>query len=626
MKLDPSPTRRTAPPRRRPLGGWRASTALMAAVLGAATLAGCGAPRSDAGTVAATEIGAGGDAEVVNLPPRRDVNFGATEPYRPANLPNLSLTPPMLYELLAAEIAVQRQQPSTAYNSYMGLAAQTRDARMARRATEIALNGRAFEQALAGARQWAELDPEADEPKQAVEALLLATNRLGEAEPRLKERLATARAQNDVDAFYTQLQRTLTRIEDRKGAWATLQRLSADDLDRLSARRTRAVVAELAGDRKAAAAEALAAHELAPRDAGIAIQAARLVQGLGDDGSTRATALLDAFVRQNPDEGAARLALARVYLADKQSAPARTVLQAALKRQPDDPATLFLAAQAAYQAKDLAAARSHLTHYVGLPPSPERDDASAWVFLGQIAEDEQQIAESIGYLERVDGGDLFLPALSRRATLMARNGDLDGARRLLETTEARTPQERNTLLSAQALILREAGRFQDAFDLLDKALAKDPDNPDLLYDHALAAERLGRIETLEKSLRHLIELQPDNAHAYNALGYTLADRNLRLTEALELIEKALELSPDDAQIIDSLGWVHYRLGNLDEALRHLKRAYDIKPDVEVAAHYGEVLWQSGARDEALKVWREASGREPKNEVLVGTLARLNVSL
>ena len=142
----------------------------------------------------------------------------------------------------------------------------------------------------------------------------------------------------------------------------------------------------------------------------------------------------------------------------------------------------------------------------------------------------------------------------------------------------------------------------------------------------MAAERIDQIPVMEKSLRKLIELRPESAHAYNALGYTLADRNQRLPEALELIKKAIALMPDDPQIIDSLGWVYYRMGDMPNALKHLREAYAAKPDVEVAAHLGEVLWTSGARDEAMKVWREASGREPKNEVLRGTLARLNVSL
>ncbi|MET0507530.1 MAG: tetratricopeptide repeat protein [Burkholderiaceae bacterium] len=608
---------------------WRWRVAVVATTLGVAVgLGGCVmAPKdpSGAGEPAATAESLG-DADEVELRARREALLKANEPYRPTSLPSLSLTPPVLYELLAAEIAAQRQQLSTAYSSYSSLAAQTRDARLARRATEIALNGRAFEQALTSARLWSELDPMSDEPKQAIEALLLATNRLAEAEPALSRRMAAARKNQQIDDFYSQLQRTLVRIEDRKGGWAMLRRLSADDLERLSARRARAAVAEAAGDRQAAADEALAAHEMAPRDPAMAIQAARLLQELPDNGTARATRLLDDFVRKHPDDQSARLALGRIYLLSRQTGAARATFDAALQRTPNDPALLYLAAQGAYQAKDLDGARRHLNKYTALPTTVERDNAPAWVFLGQIAEDQNQPVEAIDYLKRVEGGELYLSALVRRAMLMARGGDYDGASKLIEATPARNQQEQTALISARAGILREAQRYPEAFDVLDQALARAPDNPDLLYDHAMAAEKVERLDTLEKSLRHLISLRPENAHAYNALGYTLADRNQRLPEALALIKKANELAPDDAQIIDSLGWVHFRLGNTEEALVHLRRAYAMKPDVEVAAHLGEVLWQSGARDEAMKVWREASGREPKNEVLRGTLARLNISL
>ena len=599
----------------------------LAAVL-ALGLAACALPHDKAAdaTEATAQANADTDNELATLRAQQAASFHADEPYHPADLPQLSLTPPMLYELLAAEIAVQRQQLQTAYNSFAGLAAQTRDARLARRATEIALGGRAFEQALTSARLWAELDPTADEPKQAVEALLLATSRLSEAEPLLVQRLAKARQQDQIDAYYGQLQRTLTRIEDRKGAWALLQRISQPDLALLSARRARAVMAEVAGDRSAATEEALAAQQLAPDDAAVAIHAARLLQGQGDDGSTRAAKLLDGFVRSHPDEQIVRLALARVYLAERQLAPARSTLDAALKQDPQDPQALFLSAQTAYQATELDLARTQLLRYTDLPETIERDNASAWIFLSQIAEDQKKPAEAIQWLERIDGGEMYLPAVSRRALLLARGGDVAAAQQLLNHTEARSPQERQALVSAQASVLREAQRFQEAFTLLDKALAANPDNPELLYDQAMAAEKVGRLDALEKSLRRLIELQPDSAHAHNALGYTFADRSLHLEEALQLIEKANELTPDDPHIIDSLGWVHFRLGNTELALKYLRQAYEMKPDVEVAAHLGEVLWRSGAQEEAMKVWREASGREPMNEVLRGTLARLNVSL
>lgn len=549
----------------------------------------------------------------------------AAGPYHPDGLPKIALTPPLLLKLLAAEIGLQRQQLSTSYATYQDLAKRTRDARLARRATEIALSGRAFEQALASAELWSELDPASTESQQTLETLQLATGKLKDVEPALARRLATAREQGRLDDTYLQLQRTLTRIQDRNEGWAMLQRLSAPDLNVLSARMTRASVAASADRKEEAAAEATAALALAPTDSSAAIAAAQYTQDL-PDGGPRAAGLLQEFLRQSPDDQSVRLALGRLYLADNRLADASKTLEAALAKDPQSPQVLYSLAQTSYQAKEPAKAESYLKRYVGLPDSVPRENPPAYLFLSQIAEEQQHNAEAIGWLEKIQGGELYISAVAKRAQLIAREGDVDKARQLIKDTTPRNQRERLALVSADAQVLREAKRYQESFDLLDEAVAKDPSAADLLYDHAMAAERIDRIAILEKSLRKLIELRPDSAHAYNALGYTLADRGLRLPEALELIRKAVALMPDDPQITDSLGWVYYRMGDMDNALKYLREAYSAKPDVEVAAHLGEVLWTSGARDEALKVWREASGREPKNEVLRGTLARLNVEL
>jgi tetratricopeptide (TPR) repeat protein len=287
---------------------------------------------------------------------------------------------------------------------------------------------------------------------------------------------------------------------------------------------------------------------------------------------------------------------------------------------------LYSLAQVSYQAKEPAQAEGYLKRFIALPETVARENGPAYLFLSQIAEEGQRNAEAIAWLEKIQSGEIYISAVAKRAQLIARDGNLDGARSLIHETTPRNQRERYALISAEAQVLREARRNQESFDLLDKALAQDTGAADLLYDHAMAAERIDQVAVMEKSLRKLIELRPESAHAYNALGYTFADRNQRLPEALDLIKKAVVLMPDDPQIIDSLGWVYYRMGDLPSSIKYLRQAYASKPDVEVAAHLGEVLWTSGARDEALKVWREASGREPKNEVLRGTLARLNVSL
>ena len=182
------------------------------------------------------------------------------------------------------------------------------------------------------------------------------------------------------------------------------------------------------------------------------------------------------------------------------------------------------------------------------------------------------------------------------------------------------------MLAAEAQVLRDAGQAEQAFILMQDATKRFPANPDLLYDFALLAEKTGHLEVMEKTLRDVMRLAPDNHHAYNALGYSLAERNVRLEEARALIEKALGMAPEDPFIMDSMGWVHYRLGNLDAAEAHLRRAYGLRRDPEIAVHLGEVLWQKGKLADAQKLWREARAKDPQNDTLRSTLARLRLSL
>jgi tetratricopeptide (TPR) repeat protein len=182
-------------------------------------------------------------------------------------------------------------------------------------------------------------------------------------------------------------------------------------------------------------------------------------------------------------------------------------------------------------------------------------------------------------------------------------------------------QQRTQLIIAEAQLLRETGSYQKAFQVLSSGLEKLPDNVDLLYDRALAAEKIGKFDIMEKDLRKLIQLKPDHAHAYNALGYGLAEHSKRLPEALELIEKAIALSPHDPYILDSLGWVHYRMGNLNQGLSYLRQAFGMNPDPEIAAHLGEVLWMQGTTEDAKEVWQSALKNNPDNEVLIGTMKK-----
>jgi tetratricopeptide (TPR) repeat protein len=270
------------------------------------------------------------------------------------------------------------------------------------------------------------------------------------------------------------------------------------------------------------------------------------------------------------------------------------------------------------QANDFDAAETQLTRVLELN---YKDPDLARFYLGQLNEERKRFDEALKWYSTVTQGEQFIPAHARYAGILARQGKLPEARRHLQEASARDPQQRVQLTQAEAQLLRDANAYQEAFDVLGQALAKMPDYPDLLYDHAMAAEKVNRIDILEANLKQLIKLRPDHAHAYNALGYTFADRNQRIEEAYRLIETALKLAPDDPFIQDSMGWVLYRMGRNKEGLDYLQRAFKQRPDPEIAAHLGEVLWALDQRDAAKKIWGESLKAHPNNELLQGTVKR-----
>jgi tetratricopeptide (TPR) repeat protein len=270
------------------------------------------------------------------------------------------------------------------------------------------------------------------------------------------------------------------------------------------------------------------------------------------------------------------------------------------------------------QTKDYGIAEANLKRALG---AGHRDPNSVRYTLGQIAEETKDFGKARDWYQGVGRGEHFVPSRLRYAQTLSKEGKLEEARNYLRTQDS-AEEQRHQFVIAEAQLLRDAGKNSDAYEVLGQALAKSPEQPDLLYDHALTAEKLDRFDVLEANLRKLIQMQPGHAHAYNALGYSLADRNQRLDEAKKLIEKALELSPEDHAIVDSMGWVLYRLGDTKGALEYLRRAFRGRPDGEIAAHLGEVLWTIGEREEAERIWSETLKNHPNDDVLQKTIRRL----
>lgn len=538
-----------------------------------------------------------------------------------AALPAVEMDPQLMYQLLAAEIAAQRGAGADAAATFLTLARQTRDPRLARRATELYLSVHALEDATRAARLWHELVPDGSLPSRTLAALFLSTGRLDEAEPLLRGHLAQAAGADERAAVWESIARELMRAPDRTAAFSLLERLAAGDAGNVAARLALANMAHASGDDARASDEAQAALELDPKNARAALLVARHLTA-GTDGAERAADLLRRFLEHSPKNLEVRFALARILATGDEPAAAREQFEILLGQAPDNPAILLSLAQLSWQMKQPEEAESQLRRYLALPDSVVRDNTPAWLFMGQLAEEAGRTQEAIDWYARVDHGEQFVPALTRRALLTARSGHLEQARALLRTAVAPDARTRARLSAAEALILRETGHPQEAFEVLTRALQRAPENIELLYDHAMAAERIEHLDAMEKSLRRIMSLRPDFAHAYNALGYSLADRGQRLEEAQELIEKALSLQPDNAQILDSMGWVLFRRGRIDAAIEQLEKAWALEPEAEIGAHLGEALWQAGRLDEAREIWDRAARDEPDNRVLNETRARL----
>ncbi|MCC7704181.1 tetratricopeptide repeat protein [Janthinobacterium sp. GW460P] len=540
-------------------------------------------------------------------------------------LPKVELSSDLLYKLTRAEMEFKSGQWQGPYVTMMVAAQQTRDPRLARRASEMALAAKQGSEALAAIRLWRELAPGSDEATQFFLGFVVLTDKIEEAEPIFAERLANA-PQGARGVALFQMQQILSRSNDKLYAYSMVTRLVQPYLDMFEAHLVLAQGALSIGERDRAIGEANKALAIKPNSE---LAVLTLAQVTGEPGA--AGKVLAAFLQKNPDAVEVRGAYARLLVEQKQLEPARDQFLLLLKSAPDNVGALYALGIVALQLEDTKGAEQYFKRFLAVlekSPGDTRDPFKALMILSQIAETRGDTAGAIAWLDKVDNSASagYVEARLRRAQLIARGGNLDAARKALTEIDTDDPASRAQVLLVDAQFLRDAGYVQSAYTVLENALLRFPDNPELLYDYALLAERLDKFELMEASLRRVMALAPDNQHAYNALGYSLAERGVRLEEAHALIEKALQMAPGDPFIMDSMGWVQFRMGNLAAAENALRRAYAVRSDPEIAVHLGEVLWQKGDKDEAQKLWREAQGKDPKNEALKSTLARLNVSL
>lgn len=537
----------------------------------------------------------------------------AAAPEGAAKLPSQALSRELLYKFLLAEIAAQRGNVRLAARAYVELAQATRDPRVARRATEIAMNGRMGDMAAEASSTWLDIDPDSPQAKQTLIAALVGNSKLQDAKPLLQRLLAADKARTG--ATFMQLHPLLSRYPDKNAAFDLVRELAKPYPKLPEAHFAVAQMALSAENPEVARIEVAETLVLNP---GFEPAAVLNSQFLQRESAASAITYLEGFLAQHPKARDARLMYARMLAADKRPTEARREFETIERDAPQNAEVAVMIGLLSLQMQDLDAAETRLKRAIDLQ---YRDADTLRFYLGQIAEERKREEEALSWYEQVQGGEQFVPAAVRYALILARQNRMPEAREYLRNVQAQSPEQRVLLIQAEAQVLRESKAYQEAFDVLEAALAAEPAQPDLLYDVAMAAERLDRIDVLEARLKQLIALRPEHAQAYNALGYTLADRNLRLDEAKVWIEKALALSPEDAFILDSMGWVEYRIGNIDRGLAYLQQAYLKRPDPEIAAHLGEVLWVKGDRAQAERIWRESLQSHPANEELKAAMAR-----
>lgn len=527
-----------------------------------------------------------------------------------AQLPKQELTGQILYQYLLAEIAAQRGQFALAASAYLDLARNTRDPRIVRRAAEVAFHARQFDAALEAVGLWLSIDPASQQARQMQSSMLLAAGRIDELAALLGKALAAEGPR--AGETLMQLARGFSRYPDRVAIFRLFDALTKPYAELPEAQFVRAQMAVGVGDADAAKAAVDRALALRPDWEQAAMAKAELLPR-----GAPQIAFLNIWLAANPGGQQARLALARALVAEKRYEEARTEFRTLLAANPDNPDILYAVGMLSLQLNAVGDAEQPLRRFVELGRG---DLNTARYYLGQIAEQAQKMDESIRWYDLVDSGENQLGAKIRAARILARQQKLDQARERLAVLRAAGETDVR-LTVAEGQLLRDAGRNEEAFDFLNRALEAQPDQTDLLYEVSLAAEKLGQLELVERLLRRLIVLKPDSPQGYNALGYTFADHNIRLDEATQLIDKALALTPDDPFILDSKGWLLFRQGNGGAALEALQKAYSKQPDAEIAAHIGEVLWSLGRSNEAVSVWRDASRLHPGNEVLNATIKR-----
>ena len=518
-----------------------------------------------------------------------------------------------LYRVLVAEFAGQRGHLDVAVEQYLALARTHRDPELAQRATKIAVFARNDAAALEAAGLWVDRQPTNLEARQIIAAMYI---RHGDAESALQhlEYVLDAEQANPGDKL-RMIANLLGREKDQHTALAVMEKLAArseNDPDALLAYALLTIRAGQLEKAREIMARVMDQTDITP---GIAMAYLTVLQKQGL--TQEAIDWLDQVLTREPGNFGLRLIYARLLADSNRYEEARMQFVILAREAPGNTDVVYALGLFNLQASRIEDAEKNFTQL--LEVVGRRDDA--YYYLGQIAESRKLTDQALKSYRAIEGGRNYFPAQLRIAFILSSQGKIDMARKHLREVTAENAEQELQLLRVEAEILTEHERYDDAMSVYDEGLAERYDS-DFLYARAMLAEKMDRLDILERDLRTIIEQEPENAQALNALGYTLANRTDRYQEAHELIKRALELSPDDFYILDSMGWVLYRLGRLHDSVPYLEKARKIRNEPEVAAHLGEVLWVLGDKDAARNVWESVLRDQPDDKTLLDVIERL----
>jgi tetratricopeptide (TPR) repeat protein len=522
------------------------------------------------------------------------------------------LTQETLYDILLAEIAGQRGRLDISAPHYLQAALDSNDPRVAERAVQIAAYANEYQTALRAARHWLELDPASVEARKMVTALALKLGDMDEVVRQLD--YLVAHSGNHAEGFELATA-VLARHADKAVALAAMEKLASRYPDSPQAHLAVSRLALHADEPERALAAVDAALLMQPDLADAMILKAQIL--VRQDRQAQAVATLAEAVEHQPDNASLRFAYGRMLLESDDIEGAKHQFSKVVELEPGNNDAVFSLALLELETGDIKSAERHLNILL------EREDKlpAVYYYLGYAAEEGGDDDAAVDWYRQVETGDYWTQSRLHLARIMVKQGRLEDVRHEIQALRRNNPENATDFYLIEGQILSDSELNHEAFELYTEALLNDPDNEKLLYARALVAEKIDSLDIAIQDLQRILNNDPDNTRALNALGYTLADRTDRYAEALVYIEKAYAQEPDDPAIMDSLGWVHYRLGNLDKAQEFLQQAFKQSGDGEIGAHLGEVLWANGDQDAARRIWNEALENDPDNPVLRKVMQR-----